>query len=211
VVKNNAKIIANTEYEEQSGSTHPKQKGQSSDLLDKLLFTFDNHSLTPFELAIAKGNIDAASQLLPYGPLDVPSAKAAVAKQAKAEKKNDDDDFYEGLDVGGKKMSWVSEHRALPKRMRPRTCLHIAAAYDQVKSIEYLLDEKTYKTWEKNAYADSKKPDTNDAVDFDLSAKDERGRNAIHYAVMNKKKNALKVLLEMDKKPKKGLKGTGHI
>ena len=52
---------------------------------------------TPFELAIALGNVAAAKELLSIGGL------VEVSEE-------EPDEEYAGLDVGGKKMDWALEH-----------------------------------------------------------------------------------------------------
>ena len=64
--------------------------------------------------------------------------------------------MYEGLDVGGKKMDWVREVREnKPKRLHHRTCIHLAAANDQVKSIEFLTAASTEATFKKHTKLES--------------------------------------------------------
>lgn len=93
------KITANTEYADNAATQHPKQK-KTSDILETLLTMRNNMTYIPFELAIALGYTNIASALLEFGGIDAPQPKVS------------DEEMYEGLDVGGKKMDWVKEQRS---------------------------------------------------------------------------------------------------
>lgn len=82
--------------------TADDQKGFTpKDLILQLLFDRDNQQFTPFEVAIATGKIQPAKILLENG---------GIGNESNFEEE-DQEDQYEGLDVGGKKMDWALEHR----------------------------------------------------------------------------------------------------
>jgi ankyrin repeat protein len=91
-------------------------------LLEELFSQTDNKRLTPFDAAIACGNIKVAELLIKHG---------ALATKRAAE----EEDEYQGLDVGGKKMDWALDHHAPVKKDAMYCALHIAAAYNQVDNL----------------------------------------------------------------------------
>ena len=181
-------VIANKwkDLPESTDTTDAKKAAAAAkvrDLLPVLLGTRDSNRMTPFELAIARGNVSTAAVLLRYGGLAVEYDLAA----------NDDDDAYEGLDVGGKKMDWALEHRAPAARKFSRNAAHIAAAYNQPASIEFLATRaleiwNTFYAEARKAYSGGADHDDDDdddedwSVHFALDATDEKGRTPLVYA-----------------------------
>jgi ankyrin repeat protein len=73
---------------------HKLQTKEGVPLVKELLTARDQHGFTPFELAIARGSLQCAELFLANGGIPAPK---------------DDEEVYEGLDVGGKKMDWALE------------------------------------------------------------------------------------------------------
>jgi hypothetical protein len=105
----------------------------------------------------------------------------------------EEEEEYEGLDVGGKKMDWALEHRAPVGKKFTRTAAHIAAAYNQSESVEF-LSNRALSIW--NDFIASTRQDmpTEDddddddepedySVHFSFLSTDAKGRTPLYYAV----------------------------
>lgn len=171
-------------------SDHPKHKSQESkDVITVLLLDRDSHSLTPFEIAIASGACNLAQIFLENKGIEINT----LSLQEKRE-------IYEGLDVGGKKMDWAKEHQAPQKTVYNRTPFHIAAAYDQEDSLNYLFSDSLKKTYQ-NLFPNNQEV----ASYFSPQQEDSIGLTPLHYATNAKASQALKTLIAWDKKLGLGL------
>ena len=180
------------------------QEGNEENLKD-LLVDRGYKQFTPFELAIARGNVEGARKLLVAGGIDLPDLS----------EKNE----YKGLDVGGKKMEWAFEHmgisffnkkknnkqkkkiinkkkKKIDRKVRyDRTAFHLSAAYGRQECIEFLKEEATI-LWNKLAVS-SKVKDFNY---FDPFTTDASGKTPLHWAIYNNNPKVIPSLLKIDNK-----------
>jgi len=82
--------------------TRKKKNKDKKTLLESLLLQSNNLQLTPFELALARGNISTAIELIKIGALRSPGKKKS--EKELGEKAEQDEDTYTGLDFKGKKL-----------------------------------------------------------------------------------------------------------
>jgi len=174
-------------------TSSPKQVTKT--VLQTLFEATNDMDLTPFELAIACGNVSTAALLLQFGAL-CKGEKAAVPGEAEEEKEED----YKGLDVGGKKMDWALDRQDYLEKKKElegpsHSALHVAAYYNQARSIEFILSGEAFAAWKKFL----NKEITEVPKEFTLADVETGGNTAYHYAV-SKVKNleALQKLLELD-------------
>ncbi len=87
-----------------------------------------------------QGKIDAAKVILRHGGLYDP-VEAELKQKEEEQKVKASDDYYHGLNVGGKKVNWALELQ--PKAQKPKiprvSAIHYAAYFNQPASIEFLL------------------------------------------------------------------------
>eukprot|EP01094_Clydonella_sp_ATCC50884_P008158 TRINITY_DN1745_c1_g1_i2.p1 TRINITY_DN1745_c1_g1~~TRINITY_DN1745_c1_g1_i2.p1 ORF type:complete len:420 (+),score=163.42 TRINITY_DN1745_c1_g1_i2:307-1566(+) len=151
----------------------------------------DRSQLTPFELAVACGEVAAAKALLGLGGAHAVAADAAGGGDESAE--------YAGLDVGGKKMDWALEHHASgPAKTFTRGALHVAAQYKQADAAQFLL-ESGAALWKK--YLRSVDALEDEAVEaaarhFSLASVDDKGNTPLHYAAGRGHDVVLQTMLE---------------
>eukprot|EP01091_Cochliopodium_minus_P014082 TRINITY_DN470_c0_g2_i1.p1 TRINITY_DN470_c0_g2~~TRINITY_DN470_c0_g2_i1.p1 ORF type:complete len:1824 (-),score=771.42 TRINITY_DN470_c0_g2_i1:113-5584(-) len=146
--------------------------------LEELLVDRGFRDFTPFELSIARGNVEGARILLKAGGIDLPE----ISEKGQ----------YKGLDVGGKKMEWAFEH--MDRKVRfDRTAFHLSAAYGRVECLEFLKEEATA-LWNKLSVSSQVK----DFNYFDPFATDNYGRTALHWAVYNNNPKVVSILLQLD-------------
>lgn len=152
-------------------TTDTKAERNPTTLLDDLLSATNNKNLTPFETALATGNIEIAEILLQAGCL---TAGESIA----------DEDEYQGLDVGGKKMDWALEHHAPTQKKEAHAAIHIAATYNKGKSLHFLLT-KGEGIWNK-----VKPKGAPDRGHFSLATADAEGNTAYHWIIAKHKNDA---------------------
>jgi ankyrin repeat protein len=119
---------------------------------------------------------------------------------------------YQGLNIGGKKMAWAMDYDQRNKikssKNRP-TAVHLAAAFDQPASIDFLVKEAPaiYDRVKAKVcflrmlftFCKSNKTKGEDWPDFKLSHGDKLGRTALVWAVLYKKINAAKKLIQLSR------------
>eukprot|EP01125_Pyxidicula_operculata_P004026 TRINITY_DN1568_c1_g2_i4.p1 TRINITY_DN1568_c1_g2~~TRINITY_DN1568_c1_g2_i4.p1 ORF type:complete len:578 (-),score=157.46 TRINITY_DN1568_c1_g2_i4:203-1936(-) len=166
----------------------------------RVLFGHD-YGLTPLELAIARGNIEVASVFLQYGALNLNAPKKnklAAANQAASE----EDEVYQGLDVGGKKMSWAFEHHSIdhsPDLVSTKQhLLHVAARHGQVKSIEYLLGNAV-NDWRKSLSGKKIDPNTRHAPELKLDHVDTSGYTVYEHLILSDNSDIIGQVIQLDK------------
>jgi len=94
--------------------------------------------------------------------------------------------------VGGKKMDWAKEHQAPGKIKSDWSIIHLAAYFNQVESIKFLLSKETTKTVSKFGEKVEKY--------FNFRATNSHGLTACHYAVSGNAPKALKAIIDADSK-----------
>eukprot|EP01119_Soliformovum_irregulare_P017405 TRINITY_DN516_c0_g1_i3.p1 TRINITY_DN516_c0_g1~~TRINITY_DN516_c0_g1_i3.p1 ORF type:complete len:1681 (+),score=670.06 TRINITY_DN516_c0_g1_i3:13-5055(+) len=142
---------------------------------------------TPLDVCIIKGDVEGATFFL---------QQSGVAPKEKT-----DTEGYTGLDVDGQKMEWAHEYSGARKGDDTddrRVGIHLAAYFDQVESVKFLLSDTPKKILKDDWEAAARYFD-HTAVTADLN-------NAIHYAVAGNSIHVVEVLVKAtdDKMDNKG-------
>jgi len=115
---------------------------------------YQGTSLTPFHVAVARGNLDIAKFFVENGGLKVVTEE-------------DLPEIYAGLDVGGQKMDWALDHHASndENEIKDKAVL-IAALYNQPSVLEFLVKDapELWRAYYKDSYPDRDLPELPDEL-----------------------------------------------
>eukprot|EP01124_Arcella_intermedia_P020340 TRINITY_DN2780_c0_g3_i1.p1 TRINITY_DN2780_c0_g3~~TRINITY_DN2780_c0_g3_i1.p1 ORF type:complete len:1246 (+),score=443.17 TRINITY_DN2780_c0_g3_i1:328-3738(+) len=155
---------------------------RSKELLKYLASDKTDDGLTPFDVAMARGNTSTAKVLMQIGLTDLFTNKAVEEGYTE----------YKGLDVKKKKMDWVNKMYSVNEDPNEKLMpIHIAVIYNQIKSAYFLLNEASLEWQSLHG---------NQSNEFSLYALGPDRNTAFHYAVKYASPELLKLLLSYDKK-----------
>eukprot|EP01124_Arcella_intermedia_P036685 TRINITY_DN9660_c0_g1_i1.p1 TRINITY_DN9660_c0_g1~~TRINITY_DN9660_c0_g1_i1.p1 ORF type:complete len:1278 (-),score=425.39 TRINITY_DN9660_c0_g1_i1:28-3333(-) len=194
--------LAPSDYSSRNKQRRNNQKPEG--IIEQLLAqSTHSHGLTPFELAIARGNVDSAALLIKMGSLAQEGPKPKEVKEkAEEEHSAEEDEDYKGLNVGGKKMEWVDfSNRKKEDNQLETRAVHIACEHGQPKALKWLVRDAV-DIW-KSVNKSDKLP-----LDLCLDAQDEETYTVYHTSVFHKTTEFLELMYELDTDRKLVNKGT---
>eukprot|EP01126_Amoeba_proteus_P055454 TRINITY_DN6887_c0_g3_i3.p1 TRINITY_DN6887_c0_g3~~TRINITY_DN6887_c0_g3_i3.p1 ORF type:complete len:1928 (-),score=499.26 TRINITY_DN6887_c0_g3_i3:166-5883(-) len=172
-------ITSNTNEELRylSSADKPLDKDNKKFLIE-LLNMKNNKDFTAFDLAIVKGNVEIAKELLSHmADCDIPN----------------EENQYKGLDVGGKKMDWAKEHH-YREEDESLSSLVLAVFFDRPEAVKFLIEEAP-KIWERTQQQ-SLKPSL--LSKFSIQQRNKQGWGVYEACLQNPSVHALKMLISLD-------------